>query len=357
MSMPDIPTHTRAAVLVETGKPLQVMTLTLPPLKPGQVMVEMDYAGVCHSQLHEIRGRRGPDRFLPHTLGHEGAGTVLARGQGVAKVKPGDKVVVTWIKGDGADVPGTIYESTNGPVNSGAVSAFMTVSVTCENRVVPISDVKLPMREAALLGCAVPTGAGVVINTADVQPGSSVAVFGVGGIGLSAVLAAAMRGAATIVAVDIIADKLAAARRAGATHTIDAASQDVLERIREITDGRGVDTAVEAAGLPQTMETAFASVAYGGGLCVLAGNVSFGEKISLDPFDLIRGRKIVGTWGGETIPDRDIPLYAEMFLAGKLPFDQLVSHEWALDDINVAFDELEAGRVSRALIRMDAKLG
>lgn len=350
--MTDIPTTTRAAVLIETGKPLEVMMLTLPALKSGQVMVDMDYAGVCHSQLHEIRGRRGPDRFLPHTLGHEGAGTVLACGEGVTKVRRGDKVVVTWIKGEGADVPGTTYESANGTVNSGAISAFMTVTVTCENRVVPISEIELPIREAALLGCAVPTGAGVVINTADVQSGSLVAVFGVGGIGLSAVLAAAMRGAGIIIAVDIVDEKLAAAKRAGATHIINAASEDVLERIREITGGRGVDTAIEAAGLPQTMETAFASVAYGGGLCVLAGNVSFGEKISLDPFDLIRGRKIVGTWGGETVPDRDIPRYAEMFLAGKLPFDQLVSHEWVLEDINVAFNELEAGRVSRALIRM-----
>ncbi len=355
--MTDIPTITRAAVLVEIGKPLEIMELTLPTLKPGQVLIEMAYAGVCHSQLHEIRGRRGPDAFLPHTLGHEGAGTVLACGEGVSKVSLGDRVVLSWIKGEGVDVPGTTYESAIGTVNSGAISTFMTVTVTCENRVVPILEDKLPMREAALLGCAVPTGAGVVINTADVQAGSSVAVFGVGGIGLSAVLASAMRGATTIIAIDIVDEKLEAASRAGATHTINAATEDAVERIKEITEGSGVDTAVEAAGLPQTMEAAFVSVAYGGGLCVLAGNVAFGETINLDPFDLIKGRKIVGSWGGETVPDRDLPRYAEMFLSGKLPFDQLVSHEWTLENINTAFDELEARQVSRALIRMKDKNG
>jgi len=347
-----LPTTTRAAVLVETGKPLQIKELQLPALKAGQVLVEMDYAGVCHTQLHEVRGKRGPDRFLPHVLGHEGAGTVLALGDGVSKVKVNDRVVLTWIKGEGADVPSTTYESDLGAVNSGAISTFMTHTVTCENRLVPMPHDSLPQRDAALLGCAVPTGAGTIVNTADVRKGESVAVFGVGGIGMSAVLAAAMREAAIIIAVDVVEDKLTAAKAAGATHTINAATQNPVERIQDITDGKGVDTAVEAAGKPETMEAAYTSVAYGGGLCILAGNVAYGERMCLDPYDLIKGRRIVGTWGGETNPDRDLPLYADMYVKGSLPFGQLVSHDWPLDEINTAFDELEAGRVSRALIRL-----
>ena len=347
-----LPTTTRAAVLVETGQPLQIMDLQLPDLKPGQVLVKMDYAGVCHTQLHEVRGKRGEDRFLPHVLGHEGSGTVLAVGEGVEKVKVGEKVVLTWIKGVGADVPSTSYDSPIGRVNSGAISTFMTHTVTCENRLVPMREATMPQREAALLGCAVPTGAGTIVNTADVQKDSTVAIFGVGGIGLSAVLAANMRGAKVIIAVDVVDEKLTAAMAAGATHTINAAQENTVERIKELTDGKGVDTALEAAGKSQTMEDAYASVAYGGGLCVLAGNVAFGEKMCLDPYDLIKGRRIVGTWGGETDPDHDLPIYVEMYLKGKLSFGQLVSHEWALDDINTAFDELEAGRVSRALIRL-----
>jgi len=347
-----LPTTTRAAVLIETGQPLKIMDLRLPVLKPGQVLVEMTYAGVCHTQLHEVRGKRGPDRFLPHVLGHEGAGTVLALGEGVSKVRVGDRVVLTWIKGQGADVPSTAYEGDIGTVNSGAISTFMTYTVTCENRLVPIAEALLPQRDAALLGCAVPTGAGSIVNTADVAKGESVAVFGVGGIGMSAVLAAAMREAKIIIAIDVVEDKLTAAKAAGATHVVNALLENPVERIKLITDGKGVDTAVEAAGKPETMEAAYTSVAYGGGLCILAGNVAFGEKMCLDPYDLIKGRHIVGTWGGETAPDRDLPAYAEMYVKGTLPFGQLVSHEWPLEEINIAFDELEAGRVSRALIRL-----
>src|SRR5262245_26731137 len=156
--------RTDAAVLFELNQPLRLLTLDVPDPRPGQVLVEVAYSGVCHSQLHEVRGRRGPDRFLPHTLGHEGSGTVLAVGDGVTKVKPGDRVVLTWIKGQGADVPSTTYGGGPGRVNSGAISTFMRHTNTCENRLVPLPP-EMPLREAALLGCAVPTGAGVVPNT------------------------------------------------------------------------------------------------------------------------------------------------------------------------------------------------
>ena len=342
---------TKAAVLYEPGKPLRIEELTIPTLKPGQVLVEVAFSGVCHSQLLEVRGKRGPDRFLPHTLGHEGSGTVLEVGAGVTKVKAGDRVVLSWIKGSGADVPSTIYQSAEGPINSGALSTFMRQTVTCENRVTPIPDA-MPLREAALLGCAIPTGAGIILNTAKVRPGSSVAVFGAGGIGLSAILAADLVHATTIIAIDVFDHKLEHARRVSATHLINARQQDPLATVLEITGGRGVDYAIEAAGQRETMETAFKAVRDGGGLCVLAGNLPHGEHISLDPFDLIRGKRIVGTWGGETQPDRDIPLYADLYLNGKLKLDALITHEYWLEDINRAFADLEQGKVGRAVIDM-----
>jgi S-(hydroxymethyl)glutathione dehydrogenase/alcohol dehydrogenase len=304
----------------------------------------------------EVRGKRGPDRFLPHTLGHEGSGTVLEVSTGVTKIKPGDHVVLSWIKGSGADVPSTVYQSAEGPVNSGAISTFMHHTVTCENRVTPIPDA-MPLREAALLGCAIPTGAGIVLNTAGVRPGNSVAVFGVGGIGLSAVLAADLVHATTIIAVDVFDHKLEQAQQVGATHLINAGQQDPLANILEITSGRGVDYAIEAAGQRETMETAFKAVRDDDGLCVLAGNMPHGERISLDPMDLIRGKRIVGTWGGESRPDRDIPLYVDLYLAGKLKLDVLITHEYRLEDINEAFDDLEQGKVGRALIDMAIDLG
>lgn len=345
---------TLAAVLTELNRPLQLCKVSIPALKPGQVLVEVAYSGVCHSQLLEVRGKRGPDRFLPHTLGHEGSGIVAEVGPGVTKVKPGDRVVLSWIKGSGAEAGGTMYQGPEGPINSGAISTFMRHTVTCESRVTPIPDT-MPLREAALLGCAIPTGAGIVLNTAEVRPGSSVAIFGLGGIGLSAVLASSLMNAAVIIAVDLFDHKLEQARRVGATHLINARRQDPLVTILEITGRQGVDYAIEAAGQRTTMETAFQAVRDGGGLCVLAGNLPQGELIALNPFDLIKGKRIVGTWGGESQPDRDIPLYANLYLSGRLKLEPLITQSNRLEEINRTLDDLESGKVGRALIDLAAK--
>ena len=342
---------TLAAVLTELNRPLRLYKVSIPALKPGQVLVEVAYSGVCQSQLLEVRGKRGPDRFLPHTLGHEGSGIVAEVGPDVTKVKPGDRVVLSWIKGDGAEAGGTTYQGPEGPVNSGAISTFMRHTVTCENRVTPIPDA-MPLREAALLGCAIPTGAGIVLNTAEVHPGSSVAVFGIGGIGLSAVLASSLMKAAVIIAVDLFDHKLDQARQVGATHLINARRQDPLAAILEITGRQGVDYAIEAAGQRTTMETAFQAVRDGGGLCVLAGNLPQGELIALNPFDLIKGKRIVGTWGGESQPDRDIPLYANLYLSGRLKLEPLITQSNRLEEINLALEDLEGGKVGRGLIAM-----
>jgi S-(hydroxymethyl)glutathione dehydrogenase/alcohol dehydrogenase len=340
----------KAAVLHNLNEPLQIEELTLPALKPGQVLVEVVYSGVCHTQLSEARGRRGPDRFLPHTMGHEGSGVVLDVGPDVKKVKPGDRVVLTWIKGYGRDVPSTQYHAAHGIVNSGAISTFLQQAVISENRLVPIPEA-MPLKEAALLGCAIPTGAGIVLNTLRVTPGSSVAVFGVGGVGLSAVMAAALANAIPIIAIDIFDHKLEQAKGLGATHGINAKTQDVQAILMELTQGRGVDFAIEAAGRPQTMESAIAAVTAPGGVTVLAGNLAAGERISLDPFDLIKGKKILGTWGGETNPDRDILRYATLYQANRLPLQQLITHTYFLDDINTALSDLEIGKVGRAIVQ------
>ncbi len=344
--------QTRAAVLSELNRPLKIMTLTLPELKSGQVLVEVAYSGVCQSQLLEVRGKRGPDTFLPHTLGHEGSGTVVEVGPGVTKVKPDDHVVLSWIKGYGADVPATIYLSPEGPINSGAISTFMHKTITCESRVTPVPE-SMPLKEAALLGCAIPTGVGIIMNTARVQAGSSVAIFGIGGIGLSAVLGAKLAKARVIIAIDVFDHKLQQSLRLGATHLINARERDPLTEILNITGGIGVDYAVEAAGRRETMETAFKSVRDKGGLCILAGNLPSEELISISPFDLIKGKRIVGTWGGETQPDRDIPRYAELYLNGNLDLSALITHEYPIENINQAFEQLEQGLVGRALIKLD----
>lgn len=346
---------TLAAVLNEINKPLTIEELTIPQLKDGQVLVDVAYSGVCRTQLNEILGSKGRDKYLPHTVGHEGAGVVRQVGPGVEKVKAGDHVVLTWIKGDGADVASSEYRRSNGSaVNSGAVSTLMTRTIASENRLVKITP-KMSLREASLLGCAIPTGAGTVFNTAKIAAGSSVAVFGVGGIGLSAVLAAKMATAAVIIAVDIHQHKLNQAMALGATDTVNANEQDALSAIHSITAGRGVDYAIESAGARQSMETAFQSVRCDGGLCVLAGNLPSGQQISIDPFDLIKGKRITGTWGGETQPDRDIPRYVDMYMSGGFDMQKLITHQCGLNDINRAYEDLEQGRAGRILVDMTAK--
>ena len=341
---------TTAAVLREINQPLQIEELTIPLLKKGQVLVEVAYSGICHSQLNEIHGLKGEDKFLPHTLGHEGSGVVLEIGPDVTKVKHGDHVVLTWIKGSGHDVSSTQYPRKDGSiVNSGAISTFMTQAVISENRLVPIPK-EMPLTEAALLGCAIPTGAGIVMNTAHLQPGQSLAVFGCGGIGLSSILAAKMVGAAVIIAIDIREQKLIQAKEIGATHIINVSNQDTSGEIHSIMGGQGVDFAIEAAGQKMTMETAFTSVKDKGGLCILTGNLPTGQNISIDPFDLIKGKRIMGTWGGETDPDKDIVNYVESFLSGQLKLDFFTSHIAKLSDINQALQSFNKGNVNRVLI-------
>jgi S-(hydroxymethyl)glutathione dehydrogenase/alcohol dehydrogenase len=333
--MPGSVETTKAAVLYEQGKPLRVEELQLPPLRAGQVLVRVRASGVCRSQLNEIDGKKGPDKFLPHVLGHEGAGVVEEMGPDVTKVKGGDHVVLTWIKGQGFDVPSASYRIDGRVVNSGAISTFGEYTVVSENRIVPI-DKAMPLDKAALLGCAIPTGAGIVFNTIKPQPGSCVAVFGVGGIGASAVLAAKAARCDKIIAIDVHEAKLTVARDLGATDVVNASLDDPVKAIRDLTGQRGADYAVEAAGLKQTMEQAFASVKDGGGLAVLAGNVAQGEKIEIDPFDLIKGKRIIGTWGGESRPDTDIPMYVDLYLKGKLNLDRLITHRYCLEEINQA---------------------
>lgn len=258
-------------------------------------------------------------------------------------------MVLTWIKGKGAEVPSVQYSGPDGPVNSGAISTFLDRTIVSENRLIRIPPA-LPLREAALLGCALPTGAGTVLNGLQVRPGSSLAVFGAGGVGLSAILAARLVNAAPLIAIDVVDHKLEQARRLGASHCIHALRQDPVTALMELTGGRGVDFAVEAAGRPETMEAAIASVRAGGGHVSLAGNLPAGARIELDPFDLIRGKQVTGSWGGDTDPDRDLPRYATLFAAGALPLAELITHTYPLEEINQAFSDLEASLVGRALV-------
>jgi len=344
---------TRAAILHTIGEPLEIVELEIPPLQEGQVLVQMAYSGICHSQLNEVRGLKGKDPFLPHTLGHEGSGIVVEVGKNVTKVRPGVPVVLSWLKGAGLDVPRCAYGWKGSTVNSGAISTFMNYAVISENRVIPLPS-GMPLREAALLGCAIPTGAGVVRNEMQLKEGSSFALFGAGGVGLSALLAAKFAKAYPLIVVDVQEKKLKQAKELGATHVFhakDAASEKILE----LTNGQGVDFAFESAGKKEAMENAFRSVKVSSGLCVLAGNLPQGEKIAIDPFDLIRGKRLIGTWGGKSHIDADVAYYSNLYLQQQFNFSSLISKEISLNEINCFPEEFDSGHCIRILVALQPK--
>jgi S-(hydroxymethyl)glutathione dehydrogenase/alcohol dehydrogenase len=337
---------TEAAVLVDLGGPLEIAELTIPSLKPGQLIVEILMSGVCHTQVLESRGYRGDDRFLPHCLGHEAAGVVREIGPGVSKTRQGESVILSWIKGSGMDVPHTQYSWGSRTVNAGAITTFSRLAVVSENRVTPMPP-GVAVDAAAVLGCALATGLGAVRNVAKAQPGQSVAVFGVGRIGLAAVMGAVVAGCHPVIAVDLNPEKLVVATRLGATHVFGP--DGVLEQIQQLCRG-GVDVAIEASGRPELMTTALRSVRPLGGTAIIAGNSRHGEMMQVDPKDLIVGKRLLGTWGGDTVPDRDFGLYCELLRAGTVNLDAIPATYYPLDQANQALFDLESGAVVRPMI-------
>lgn len=342
----------KAAVLRETNKPLSIENITTNPLEKGQVLVKVAYSGVCHSQLMEVRGKRGKDEWLPHLLGHEGTGIVQEVGSGVTKVKKGDKVILGWIKGDGINAKPATYHNQNNIINSGNVTTFNEYSVVSENRIVPLPD-GVPMDIGVLFGCAIPTGAGIVLNEIKPKNNSSIAVIGLGGIGLSSLMALNLFECDKVIAIDIEDSKLELAKEFGATHTINSKKEDLKQALMDITDNQGVDYSIECSGIAKVIEDAFSIVKNNGGLCVFASHPQNGDKISLDPFDLICGKQIKGSWGGSSYPDKDIPKVAQLYLDGKLPLEKLINKRYNLNEINEALDDLENRKVTRPLLEID----
>lgn len=341
---------TQAAVLVETGKPLVLGELDIPALNPGQVLVKMAVSGVCHTQILECRGYRGQDQFLPHCLGHEGSGTVHDIGPGVLKVKVGDRVSLSWIKGSGADVSGSVYQWGQRRVNAGAITTFSRFSIISENRLTVIPE-NISMLDGAMIGCAVATGVGAVFNTARPKPGQSIVVFGAGGVGLCAIAGAAITGCTPVIAVDIHRHKLNLAKSMGATHCLHAVESDCVDEISRICPG-GADFAIESSGRPEVMVRALSSVRSQGGVAVVIGNARYGEHLQIDPRQLNLGKRLMGTWGGDNWPDRDYPRYLKLLSSGRLNLSPMLSKTYRLDQVNQALDDLESGQVARPLIEM-----
>ena len=364
----------RAAVLRAVGEPLGIEDLSLAPPGPEEVGVQLRASGVCHSDWNVVSG--ATPNPLPVVLGHEGAGVVEEVGSNVTSVAPGDHVVLSWLPSCGSCffcsqgrpslcewatpgmLAGTLPDGTTRLSNDGeSVFHFSFLSTFAERCVVPEASCipirkDAPLEVAALVGCAVMTGIGAAINRARVEPGSAVVVFGAGGVGLSAVLGAQLAGAGTIVAVDPVPFKRELAGQLGATHAVDPAGGDVVEEIRSLTGGRGADYAFDAAGAPGIVATAYEAVRRGG-MVVCIGIPPAGAEAVLPATSLPREEKIVtGSLYGSSRPHIDMPLVLDLYMAGRLDLDRLVSKTYALDEINDGFAAMNAGEVARAVIAL-----
>src|SRR3984893_3893129 len=342
-----------AAILVELGRPLVLVELEVPPLKPGQVLVEIAYSGACGSQVNEAMGFKGEDKWLPHFLGHEGTGTVLETGAAVTKVKAGDKVVLSWIKGSGIEAGGAVYGWGAKKVNAGAVTTFQRHALVSENRLTLV-PAGLSMEVAILLGCATPTGMGAVTNVLGAKAGDAVAVFGTGGIGLNACMAAAFVGAMPVIGIDPSAQRPELAGRYGARHGIDPSEIDVIGEIKKIVP-LGVDLAVESSGVAAVMEQAINATRQQGGRAVVIGNAKRGDILSLNPSVFNQGKSLLGTWGGDSVPDRDYGRFARLLGSGRFPVRDLLSKPYSLDEADQALQDLASGKVGRPLIDMSLR--
>ncbi len=371
----------RAAVLERMGaphpyvqsQPLKIEELDLALPGSGEILVRIKAAGLCHSDLSVINGDR--PRPLPMALGHEAAGIVEQLGDGVHDLAVGDHVVLVFVPscghcnpcaegrpalcepGAAANGAGSLLSGARRITRNGhtiqhhlGCSAFATHAVVSRRSAIRI-DRDLPFEHAALFGCAVLTGVGAVVNTAQVRAGTSVAVVGLGGVGLASVLGAAAAGARQVIAVDLSADKLALARRLGATHTFDAGVPEIVAAIRDATLG-GVDTAIEMAGSTRAFDLAY-RITRRGGLTVTAGLPPPDATWAMPVVNLVaEERTIKGSYVGTCVPMRDIPRYVELFRGGRLPVDRLLTGTLALADINHGFDLLHEGKAVRQVVML-----
>lgn len=373
----------RAAVLQAIGsqrpyqdtQPLIIEELDLDPPGNNEVLVQIKAAGLCHSDLSVIDGNR--PRPVPMALGHEAAGVVKAVGDGVQDLVPGDHVVTVFVPSCGHCAPcaegrpalcepaaktnnaGTLvsgehrlHRADGTPVNHHlGVSAFADHAVVSRDSLVKV-DASLPFHHAALFGCAVLTGVGAAINSAGITAGQTVAVIGLGGVGLNSVLGALVAGAGEVIAVDLDDQKLAFAKQLGASHAFNSAEEDCVNKIKALTNG-GVDCAIEMAGSEKALEFAY-QITRRGGTTVTGGLAHPDRKVSIQQVSLVaEERTLKGSYVGSCVPVRDVARYVNLFRQGKLPVDKLLSDTLTLDGINEGFEKLAAGQAIRQVILFD----
>lgn len=343
----------KAAILVETGKPLVIAELQLPEqLQAGQVLVKVQYSGICGSQINEIYAAKGEDKYLPHLLGHEGVGIVLDTGPGVTQVKKNDRVVMHWRpNSNGLQSQPPKYIWGKSQVNAGWVTTFNEKAIVSENRLTVIDD-EIDARLAPLFGCAITTAMGVINNDAQVKLGQSVVIFGLGGVGLNIAQAAQLVSAHPIVGIDLVDTKIQKAKELGLTHGLLGNLPTLAQEIRAIVGESGADVVIDTTGHGRVIEMAYA-LTNPDGKTILVGVPKKDDLISIYSLPLHFNKVLKGSHGGQAVPDRDIPRYMKLWRTGKLKLDGLITHEFPLTEINEAIEIVKNGTAGRVIINMD----
>lgn len=342
----------KAAILSQSKKPLVIDDIELPKtLEYGQVLVDVHYSGICGAQINEIDAVKGPDKFLPHLLGHEGSGIVKDLGPGVNTVKVGDQVVLHWRPSSGLQSPTPKYKWNEKTVNAGWVTTFNEKAIISENRLTIIPN-DFDMRIAPLFGCAVTTAFGVINNDAEVKVGQSVLIFGIGGVGLNIAQAAKMVSANPIVGIDLLESKLEMGKRFGLTHAFIGRKDKANDKkIKDVIGLEGADVVIDTTGNPRIIEQAY-ELTHPDGKTICVGVPQKGENISIYSLPLHFNKIFTGSHGGDSVPDKEIPRYIRLIEDKKMSLDGLITHEFHLEEINDALDLFRSGEAGRIIVRM-----
>lgn len=332
----------RAAVLFKNKKKLEISKIEIPNLKKGQVLVEIHYSSLCHSQIMEIDGKRGIDKYLPHMLGHEGCGKVLKIGNGVKNFKKNDWVIAGWIKGSGIDAKPAKYISQGKTINSGQIITFSTHAIISENRLIKLPK-QIDPKFAPFFGCAIPTGFGMVVNQIKNRKNKTLCIIGLGGIGFFSLIAAMHYDFKSITIIDTDDKKLKIAKKLGANKIINSKKKKLTANF--------YDYCIDTAGKIETIELSF-NLINSQGLAIFCSHPDYDKKINLNPFDFIIGKKLLGSWGGGTIPKRDILIYKKILNKSKVDLNQYFNKVYNLNEINKAISEFRKGVVLRPIIKI-----
>lgn len=339
-----------AAVLEKCGQPLKLLELEIPKLKRGQVLVKIAYSAICRSQLMEIGGHRGHDKWLPHLLGHEASGVVADIGAEVTKLKAGDEVILTWIKSSGIESAAPQYSHNGRTINAGPITTFSNYSIVSENRVV-LKPNGLDMDVAVLFGCALATGSGMALNEIQTSESDFILVLGLGGVGMGALLTLLAMGHKNVFAADKDDAKCTLAESLGATALKVTSKTRFLNSLKSAVP-QGFDYCIEAGGSVKTIELGFATLNSRSGSLLFASHPPNDERIALNPHELISGKQIKGSWGGAIAPDSDIPQLAELFKDSGTQFEALIQNKFELTQINRAVELFSKGSIFRPILKM-----